>query len=78
MIFIHRHKVFIAISKKIANNCYSIDGYNEIEINKEIIGQISNTYYNIYCNKCKKRMLESKEYKEFKMMKKVTGRKCIL
>ena len=73
MIFIHRHKVFMAISKKMASNCYSIDGFNEVEINKEMIGPVSSTYYNIYCNKCRKLMLESNEYKEFKMIKNAAG-----
>ena len=35
-IFVHRHEVFLATSKKLASNCYSVNGYKEVKINEEM------------------------------------------
>ena len=43
-IFVHRHEVFLATSKKLASNCYSVNGYKEVKIYEEMKLSTSDTY----------------------------------
>lgn len=67
--FIHSHVISVAIAKKLDNNLYSVDGYIDIEPNKEL--KISNysLYLSIYCKTCDKFLLVTKNYKEFLFFK---------
>ena len=48
-IFVHRHEVSLATSKKLASNCYSVNGYKEVKINEEMkLYNISRLIQNIY------------------------------
>ena len=64
-IFVHRHEVFLATSKKLANNCYSVNGYKEVKINEEMKLSTSDTYFSLFCDKCKQFLLKNDYVKEF-------------
>ena len=63
--FIHSHVLSLAIAKNIDNNRYSIDGYIDVEPNKELKIPNHSLYLSIYCKTCDKFLLVTKNYKEF-------------
>ena len=67
--FIHSHVISLAIAKKLDNNNYSIDGYIDIEPNKELKTPIYGIYLSIFCKTCNKFLLVTKNYKEFLFFK---------
>ena len=64
-ISVHRHEVFLATSKKLASNCYSVNGYKEVKIYEEMKLSTSDTYFSLFCDKCKQFLLKNDYVKEF-------------
>ena len=65
-VFVHKHKVSLAIAKKKSNKCYSIDGYYQRNLNDRM--KLTNTgFFYIYCQNCKRAICQSQAQKEFKV-----------